>query len=152
MSLSNDLNSVAIKVKSLQEKALELLIVIVKEDSEKGYFEDENRELLFQSLDTELNSLGFYTEFTKRKKKQEGKFIKDEIILFNDGDLWSNIVTDVVDTSLVFINTDSDKEKLKKVVSRFGTKLFGLSIPQQNKYIEEYLKPRLLIKIKEYLS
>lgn len=146
------INDLSNKIKTLPEKAKELLIEIVKEDNKKGIFEDFNREQLFRSLDSNLNPLGFYTQFTIDKKRREGKFIKPEIILFDDGDLWENIVSDVVDDTLIVKNEDPDRGKLRNVIGRFGEAIFGLSVPQQNEYIELSLRPRLIQKVMEYLK
>lgn len=146
------LQEVVKKIRNLDDKAFQFLLEIVQEDSNKGVFEDYNKAQLFASMDSVGNFLGFYTSFTIRDKKERGTFVTDEIILFDRGDLYDNITTSLVDNTLKFDNTDPDREKIKKMIGRFGDLIFGLSEENQAEYLQTFVRPRLKKRLTHYLN
>lgn len=111
------------------------------------------RDQLFQGEDTEGNIIGYYSEATENVwggRYANPPKIAGEPYNFQDtGDLFQGFALQFRNGLLVIYSTDS---KVPLLEEKYGNRLFGLTIENQEKLNYEILKPHLIAFVRRILQ
>ncbi|MBX3253916.1 MAG: hypothetical protein KF862_07210 [Chitinophagaceae bacterium] len=131
-------------VKNLREvlRNLDVTAVAVKSVSDTtGSYADLNAEQMSQGLRADGKEIiPSYRPLTIRMKQLFGKglgSITDRVTLYNEGDFYKGIRTDVKGLNVVTTSEDPKRQGLEE---KYGD-IFGLSPRFKQEYVEEYLRP-----------
>lgn len=101
---------------------------------------DFNREQLYDGIRADDTTIEpEYAEITKIIKAAKGQ-PTDRVTLKDTGDFYAGINVDVSTDSY---NLTSSDDKVVKLVTKYGPKIFGLTDKSKSTYIREFFRPAL---------
>jgi len=113
----------------------------------KDTISDLNAEQMAKGLRSDGEQIApFYKPLTIRLKQEFGTgigSITDHVTLYNEGNFYKGIKTDIAGEKIITDSTDPKSAKIKK---KYGEKVFGLN-ERSNQEYKERLQPVFLSKI-----
>lgn len=109
---------------------------------------DLNTDQLYSGIDSLGNSLGTYTEFTKRQKRAKGQ-PSDRVTLKDEGDFYDGF--NIRSKKFPFI-LDSSDSKTDMLADKYGDDIFGLTPKNTKEYAREIVLPFAQDRFKEEIK